>query len=299
MAVDPDSAPIAVRDALGARALALRDPCALPKAIKNAAEIGGAEAAQARDGAAMVEFLAWLDRTAPEGGVTEIDVVRALEGFRRATNSLKDIAFETICGSGPNGAIVHYRVTEETDRAIEPGSLLLVDSGGQYIDGTTDITRTVSVGPVLKEAVRPFTLVLKGLIGISRLCWPEGLAGRDLECLARVALWQAGLDYGHGTGHGVGSYLGVHEGPAALSRRSGEPLRAGMILSNEPGYYREGAFGIRSENLILVEPADVPKGGETPMHRFRTLTYVPFDRRLIDVTLLSAAERDWITASTS
>ena len=294
VAVDPDSAPVAVRDALGARAMPMRDPCVVPKAIKNHAEIAGAQAAQARDGAAMVEFLAWLDRTAPEGGLTEIDVVRALEGFRRGTNALRDIAFETICGSGANGAIVHYRVTDQTDRSVLPGSLLLVDSGGQYLDGTTDITRTVAIGPVLDAAVRPFTLVLKGMIAVSRLRWPVGLAGRDVECVARMALWEAGLDYGHGTGHGVGSYLGVHEGPAALSRRSSEPLLAGMILSNEPGYYREGAFGIRSENLVLVEEAAIPVGGEVAMHGFGTLTYVPFDRRLIDAKLLSAAERDWL-----
>ena len=292
--LDPDSAPFALREALGARVLALRDPCTLPKAIKSAAEIAGADAAQARDGAAMVEFLAWLDRTAPDGGLTEIDVATALEGFREKTGALKDISFETISGAGPNGAIVHYRVTEETNRAVEPGALLLVDSGGQYQDGTTDITRTMAIGTASEAAIRPYTLVLKGLIGLSDLRWPEGLAGRDVECVARVALWSAGYDYGHGTGHGVGSYLGVHEGPAGLSRRSNEPLKAGMILSNEPGYYREGAFGIRCENLVLVEPAEIPEGGETPMHRFRTLTYVPFDRRLIDPSLLSAAELGWL-----
>jgi Xaa-Pro aminopeptidase len=272
------------------------DPCILPKACKTPAELEGARTAHHRDGAAMVRFLAWLDRTAPSGGLSEIDVVRRLEEIRSATGALRDIAFETICGAGPNGAIVHYRVNEATNRAIAPGDLLLVDSGGQYDDGTTDITRTIATGPVPEDARRRFTLVLRGLIAMSRLRWPEGLAGRDIDAVARTALWQAGLDYDHGTGHGVGSYLGVHEGPQGLSRRAVEPIRAGMILSIEPGNYREGAYGIRIENLALVLPSEVPRGGERPMHGFETLTLAPIDRRLIDVDLLDPTERAWLDA---
>lgn len=290
--LDKITAPAAVYAAISAEIVEMRDPCVLPKAIKNRVEIAGAYAAQMRDGAAMVEFLAWLDAQKP-GSFTEIDVVTALEGFRRATNTLKDISFETISGAGSHGAIVHYRVSEASNQLVEAGSILLVDSGGQYVDGTTDITRTMAIGPVLAEAIRPFTLVLKGMIAISRLRWPEGLAGRDLDAVARVALWQNGLEYDHGTGHGVGSYLGVHEGPAGLSRRSTEALKPGMILSNEPGYYREGSFGIRIENLVLVSEPSVPNGGDREMLGFETLTYVPIDRRLVDVELLTAAERDW------
>jgi Xaa-Pro aminopeptidase len=273
-----------------------RDPCVLPKAVKTAAEIAGARAAHLRDGAAMARFLAWLDLTAPEGGLTEIDVVRKLEEFRAASGALRDISFDTISGAGPNGAIVHYRVTEASNRRVTPGELLLVDSGAQYLDGTTDITRTVAVGTAPPEAIRPFTLVLKGLIAMSRLRWPEGLAGRDIDAIARSALWSAGYDYDHGTGHGVGTYLGVHEGPQSLSRRGLEPLLPGMILSIEPGYYREGAFGIRIETLAVVTPAEVPEHGDRPMLGFETLTLAPIDRRLIDPRLLEPAERAWLDA---
>ncbi|KFI28230.1 aminopeptidase P family protein [Paenirhodobacter enshiensis] len=297
--VDPESAPVAVWHALEAAKIATvagHDPCILPKAIKNPAEIAGMEAAHLRDGAAMAEFLAWVEREAPKGGLSEIDVVKALEDFRRATNLLLDISFDTICGAGADGAIVHYRVTEKTDRPVRSGELLLVDSGAQYPDGTTDITRTVAVGPVPAEAVTPFTLVMKGMIAIALARWPVGLSGRDIDVLARNALWQAGLDYDHGTGHGVGVALSVHEGPQRISRVSTIPLQAGMILSDEPGYYREGAFGIRCENLLLVEePA--PVAGGDPARRwlgFRNLTWVPFDTRLIDVTLFTPAERDWL-----
>lgn len=300
VAVDKGRAPVWVSDRLAAAGRAetvwRADPTLVPKATKTAAEIAGARAAHLRDGAAMTEFLAWLDRTAPEGGLSEIDVVRRLEGFRRGTGELRDIAFETICGAGPNGAIVHYRVNEATNRAIAPGDLLLVDSGGQYMDGTTDITRTVGIGPVPAEARRPFTLVLKGLIAMSRLRWPPGLSGRDIDAVARAALWAAGLDYDHGTGHGVGSYLGVHEGPASISRRSTEPIRPGMILSIEPGCYREGAFGIRIENLAVVSEPAVPDGGEREMLGFETLTLAPIERRLIDPALLDPAEIAWIDA---
>ncbi|WP_415012767.1 M24 family metallopeptidase [Amaricoccus sp.] len=201
-----------------------------------------------------------------------------------------------MCGAGPNGAIVHYRVTEASNRVVAPGELLLVDSGGQYLDGTTDITRTVAVGPVPAEAIRPFTLVLKGVIAMSRARWPQGLAGRDIDAIARAPLWQAGLDYDHGTGHGVGAYLGVHEGPQNLSRRGIEPLLPGMILSVEPGYYRDGAFGIRTENLVIVRPPETPEGGERPMLGFETLTLAPIDRRLVDARLLDARERAWLDA---
>ncbi|HET9069436.1 MAG TPA: aminopeptidase P family protein [Amaricoccus sp.] len=300
VAVDRGSAPAWVADRIAAAGRAEvvweRDPCILPKAIKTGAEIAGARAAHLRDGAAMVEFLAWLDATAPEGGLSEIDVVRRLEDIRAATGELRDISFETICGAGPNGAIVHYRVSEASNRQVAPGELLLVDSGAQYLDGTTDITRTVAIGPVPPEAVRPFTLVLKGLIAMCRLSWPEGLVGRDIDAVARVALWQAGMDYDHGTGHGIGSYLGVHEGPQSLSRRGLEPLVPGMILSVEPGYYREGAFGIRLENLALVRGPAPVEGGEREMLGFEVLTLAPIDRRLIDASLLDAGERAWLDA---
>ena len=299
VAVDKARAPIWVADRLkdgGAELVWADDPCILPKACKTPAEIAGARAAHLRDGAAMAEFLAWLDATAPGGALSEIAVVRRLEESRAATGALRDISFETICGSGPNGAIVHYRVTEASDRRIAPGELLLVDSGAQYPDGTTDVTRTVAVGPAPDGAARPFTLVLKGLIAMSRLAWPEALEGRHLDAVARAALWRAGLDYDHGTGHGVGSYLGVHEGPQSLSRRGTEALRPGMIVSIEPGYYREGAFGIRCENLAVVRPPQVPEGGCRPMLGFETLTLAPFDRRLIDAAALETEERAWLDA---
>ena len=210
--------------------------------------------------------------------------------------ALLDIAFDTIAGAGSNGAIVHYRVSEATNRRVAPGELLLIDSGGQYRDGTTDITRTVATGPVDPEARRAFTLVLKGMIAISTARWPAGVSGRELDALARIALWRAGLDYDHGTGHGVGSFLDVHEGPQAISRRNGEPLRPGMILSNEPGYYRAGAFGIRIENLVAVRPAEVPEGGEREMLSLETLTLAPIDRALVEADLLTAAERAWLDA---
>ncbi|WP_417603028.1 aminopeptidase P family protein [Primorskyibacter flagellatus] len=295
--VDHATAPLAVVDALEAAGVEQRDltdPCILPKAHKNATEIEGARAAHRRDAVAMVRFLAWLDAQ-PAGSLTEIDVVRQLEDERRATNALRDISFETISGAGPHGAIVHYRVTEATNAPVEDGQLLLVDSGGQYQDGTTDITRTMAIGTPGREECEAFTRVLRGMIALSRVRWPAGMAGRDLDVLARVALWEAGLDYGHGTGHGVGSYLSVHEGPARLSRTGTVPLEPGMILSNEPGFYREGAYGIRIENLVVVEEAPALPGGTVPsMLRFETLTYVPIDRRLVLPELLPPADRDWL-----
>ncbi|WP_416882885.1 aminopeptidase P family protein [Marivita sp.] len=296
--IDPGSCPVIVADTLAEARIKMieaQDPCALPKACKSSAELDGARAAHLRDGAAMARFLCWLDHQ-PPGSLTEIDVVTRLESERAATNALRDISFDTICGAGPNGAIVHYRVTEKTNRQVEPG-LLLVDSGGQYVDGTTDVTRTVAIGTVGADEKRAFTLVLKGMIAISRLRWPKGLAGRDMDALARVALWEHGLDYGHGTGHGVGSYLSVHEGPQRLARTGTVPFMPGMILSNEPGFYREGAFGIRIENLIVVEEAPALPGQTVPdMYRFETLTYVPIDTRLIDTGLLTEAERNWLNA---
>ncbi|MCB2137421.1 MAG: aminopeptidase P family protein [Rhodobacteraceae bacterium] len=272
------------------------DPCLLPKARKNATEVAGMVEAHLRDGAAMVEFLAWLDAEAPKGTLTEIAAVKALEGFRRATNALQEISFETICGSGPNGAIMHYRVSRDTDRPLAQGEIVVIDSGGQYLDGTTDITRTVAIGPVDPEARSAFTRVLQGMIAISRLRWPTGVAGAHLDSIARYNLWLAGQDFDHGTGHGVGAYLSVHEGPQRLSRMGDVPFEAGMILSNEPGYYREGAFGIRIENLVLVEDAPPLPGGDDhrKMLQFRTLTFAPIDRRLIDTALLTGPERDWL-----
>lgn len=295
--VDRLTAPLAVSEELREAGVELAwgdDPCRLPKARKTQAEVQGMREAHLRDGAAMVEFLAWLDRQDPTG-MTEISVVTALEGFRRATNALHDISFDTICGSGPNGAIMHYRVTRETDRALRRDELLLVDSGAQYLDGTTDITRTVALGDPGEEGRVQYTRVLQGLIAISRLRWPVGLAGRDLDPLARFALWVAGQDFDHGTGHGVGAFLSVHEGPQRLSRISEVPLEPGMILSNEPGYYREGAFGIRLENLIVVQEAPA-LGDHRKQLSFETLTFVPFDLRLVQLEVLSPAERTWLNA---
>ncbi|MDX8351323.1 aminopeptidase P family protein [Cognatiyoonia sp. IB215182] len=296
--IDPKSCPdiiaTTLRDA-EVEVIEARDPCILPKARKNAVEIAGAKAAQERDGVAMVQFLAWLDAQDLDAGLTEIDVVKTLEGFRLKTNALRDISFDTISGAGPNGAIVHYRVNENTNRRVGKDELLLVDSGGQYVDGTTDITRTIAMGTPTEEQRACYTRVLQGMIAISRARFPKDVGGQHLDALARAPLWMAGMDYDHGTGHGVGSYLCVHEGPQSLARRSEVALEPGMILSNEPGYYREGAFGIRIENLIVVVKAPaLPGGDDREMHAFETLTYVPFDRRLIDTELLTTAERDWI-----
>jgi Xaa-Pro aminopeptidase len=270
------------------------DPIALMKAVKNHAEIAGSRAAHKRDGVAMARFLAWLEREAPAGKLTEIDAVEALESFRRDSGLLKDISFSTIAGSGPNGAIVHYRVTRTSNRTLGKNELFLIDSGAQYEDGTTDITRTVAVGTPTDEMRDRFTRVLKGHIAIATAVFPENTSGAQLDPLARTALWQAGLDFDHGTGHGVGSYLSVHEGPARISKLGTVALRRGMILSNEPGYYKTGAYGIRIENLVLVIAAPEPKGAEKPVNAFETLTLAPIDRRLIDSRLLAAKERNWI-----
>ncbi|MCB6176643.1 aminopeptidase P family protein [Rhodobacter sp. Har01] len=294
--VDRMTAPLAVSQELAEAGVEVAwgdDPCRLPKARKTAAEVQGMREAHLRDGAAMVEFLCWLDAQDPES-LTEISVVRALEGYRRATNALHDISFDTICGAGPHGAIMHYRVTEETSRRVGRDDLLLVDSGAQYLDGTTDITRTVAMGTPGDEARDCYTRVLQGLIAISRVRWPVGLAGRDLDPLARYPLWVSGRDFDHGTGHGVGAFLSVHEGPQRLSRISEVTLEPGMILSNEPGYYREGAFGIRLENLIVVQEATPGADAQRKQLCFETLTWVPFDRRLVVAAMLSPEERAWL-----
>lgn len=295
--IDSTSCPVVLAEALGDKAISGGDPCLVPKACKNAAEIAGSAAAHLRDGAAVVELLAWLDAQ-PAGSLRETDVVRQLEAERRKDNALQDISFETISGTGPNGAIMHYRVTEETDARLDAGHLLVLDSGGQYLDGTTDITRTIAIGAPPEDARRAFTRVLQGMIAMSRLRWPVGLAGRDIEAIGRAPLWGAHQDFDHGLGHGVGAYLSVHEGPQRLSRLSTVPLQEGMILSNEPGYYREGAFGIRIENLLVVQAAEVPDGGDAhrKMFTWQTLTFVPIDKRLIATDLLDGPSRAWLNA---
>lgn len=271
------------------------DPISLLKARKNAAEIAGMRAAHLRDAAALTRFLHWFDGAAPAGTLTEIDAVEALETFRRDSGLLTDVSFPTISGAGPNGAIVHYRVTRASNRPIAPGDLFLLDSGAQYPDGTTDVTRTLSVGTPTADMRTHFTLVLKGHIALARAIFPEGTTGAQLDPFARQFLWAAGLDFEHGTGHGVGAGLSVHEGPARISKLGHVPLEAGMILSNEPGYYRAGAYGIRIENLVLVRPQPVP-GGEKPCLSFDTLTLAPIDRRLIATDLLTGPERQWLDA---
>ncbi|MGE0063168.1 MAG: aminopeptidase P family protein [Xanthobacteraceae bacterium] len=282
-----------VREA-GAKLSPGDDPVAAMKAIKNHAEIDGSRAAHRRDGAAMARFLAWFDAEAPKGRLTEIDTVAALETFRRDTGKLKDVSFPTISGSGPNGAIVHYRVTRATNRTIGSGELFLIDSGAQYEDGTTDITRTLAVGTPTDEMRDRFTRVLKGHIAIATAVFPENTTGAQLDPFARAALWRAGLDYDHGTGHGVGSYLSVHEGPARISKLGAAALRRGMILSNEPGYYKTARYGIRIENLVLVIAKPTPALAEKPLNAFETLTLAPIDRRLIDSAQLDTHEKHWL-----
>lgn len=299
---DPEravSAIFATLNAAGATVLELRDPAVLPKAIKNEAEIAGQDAAQSRDGAALTRFLHWLSVEAPKGTVDELGAAAKLQEFREATGALRDLSFDTISGAGPNGAVVHYRVTPETNRTLELNSLYLVDSGGQYQDGTTDVTRTVAVGTPSNEMCDRYTRVLKGHIALARAIFPVGTRGSQLDTLARQFLWEVGLDYAHGTGHGVGSFLAVHEGPQRISPASSgfaggdEPLAPGMIVSNEPGYYKTGEYGIRIENLVLVEPREAP-GAEKKLLGFRTLTFAPLDRRLIDLDLLTPEERAWV-----
>jgi len=300
--VDPERAVAAIFEALeqaGAKIVPLRDPTILPKAIKNPAEIAGQKAAQTRDGAAIAKFLHWIDAEAPKGDIDELTASDRLESLRRENPEIRDLSFDTISGAGPNGAIVHYRSSEKTNRKIEKGTLYLVDSGGQYIDGTTDITRTVPIGEPTAEMRDRFTRVLKGHIAIATAVFPKGTRGSQLDSFARRPLWEAGLDYAHGTGHGVGSFLAVHEGPQRISpvgsSQSGgdEPLQAGMIISNEPGYYKTGEYGIRIENLVLVVPREID-GAEKEMLGFETLTFAPIDRRLVDVEMLTPEELVWL-----
>ncbi len=279
----------------GGKAVRGSDPVALLKACKNVTEIDGTRKAHRRDAVALARFLAWIDKEAPTGALTEIDTVEALETFRRETGALKDVSFPTIAGTGPNGAIVHYRVTRKSNRRIVAGDLLLIDSGAQYQDGTTDVTRTIAIGTPTQEMRDRFTRVLRGHIGIARAVFPDGTTGAQLDTLARQYLWQAGIDFEHGTGHGVGSYLSVHEGPARISKLGGTPLKRGMILSNEPGYYKTDGFGIRIENLELVVSADIA-GAEKPMNAFETLTLAPIDRRLVELEMLSPDELKWLNA---
>ena len=279
----------------GGKPLRGNDPVALLKAVKNATEIDGTRAAHRRDAVALARFLAFIDREAPTGNLTEIDAVEALETFRRDTGALKDVSFPTISGTGPNGAIVHYRVTRKSNRRIAPGDLLLIDSGAQYEDGTTDVTRTIAIGEPTDEMRDRFTRVLRGHIAIARAVFPDGTSGAQIDAFARQFLWHAGIDFDHGTGHGVGSYLSVHEGPARISKIGTTPLKRGMILSNEPGYYKADAFGIRIENLELVVEARID-GAEKPMNAFETLTLAPIDRRLIDPRRISKKELAWINA---
>ena len=298
--VDPQQSSAWYFDALshaGAEVVRGMDPCALPRACKNPVEIEGTRRAHARDGAALTCFLHWLATEAQESLPDEAQIVQKLEAFREATGALKDLSFDTIAGAASNGAIVHYRPTERLKKRAEKGSLLLVDSGAQYLDGTTDVTRTVAIGEPSAEMRERFTLVLKGHLALARVRFPAGTTGSALDALARTPLWMAGLDYDHGTGHGVGSYLGVHEGPQRIAKApSTVALRPGMIVSNEPGYYKEGAYGIRIENLQFVTGAEPVPGGERPMHGFETLTLAPLDRRCIEARLLGDEERGQLDA---
>jgi Xaa-Pro aminopeptidase len=295
--LDPETASFWFEMKLGAAAISRgQDPCILPKAIKTEAEIAGARAAHGRDGHAVARFLAWLDDNAGSGTLDEIAAVRQLETFRRETNMLREISFATISGSGPNGAIVHYRVTEATNRKIQPGELFLIDSGGQYQDGTTDITRTVAICEPTDDMKRHFTAVLKGHIAVATARFPKGTRGIDLDPFARRALWAIGEDFDHGTGHGIGSYLSVHEGPQSISRGGMTVLQPGMLISNEPGFYKVGAYGIRIENVVLVTPPEQIGDGERQMMGFETITLAPIDRRLIATDMIDHNERDWLNA---
>ena len=280
----------------GAELVEKTDPCALPRSIKNPVEIEGARAAHIRDGVAVTRFLSWIETATETDNIDEIAAATRLEELRAETGKLRDISFDSISGAAANGAIIHYRVTRDSVRKLKQGSLYLIDSGGQYLDGTTDITRTVAIGRPTAAMVKHFTLVLKGHIAIDRAKFPVGTRGQDLDPLARVALWAEGLDYDHGTGHGVGSYLSVHEGPASISRLSSQVLKPGMILSNEPGYYRVGKYGIRIENLILVVEVPTPRSGDRELLGFETLSLAPIDLNLVDKSLLSGEEKDWLNA---
>ena len=304
IAADPDRAVAAIFDSLeagGATVLRLRDPAVLAKAIKNPVEIAGHRAASVRDGAALARFLRWVETECPGGNQTELSAAAKLLEFRQATGMLLDTSFDTISATGAHGASPHYHVTEDSNAPIEPGQLYLVDSGGQYADGTTDVTRVMPIGVPTPEMRDRFTRVLKGHIAIATAVFPDGTVGGHLDSFARRPLWEAGLDFGHGTGHGVGSYLSVHEGPQRIappehpSGQALEPLRAGMLLSNEPGYYKSGEYGIRIENLVLVEPREIA-GSDRPMLGFETLTLCPIERTLIEPGLLTPEERGWLDA---
>ncbi len=298
--VDPGQSSAWYLDALSeaeASVVRAQDPCALPKACKNRTEIEGAKAAHRRDGAALAKFLHWLASEAQERLPDEMEVVARLEALREETGALKDLSFDTIAGAGPNGAIVHYHPVRRLIRRAEKGSLLLVDSGAQYLDGTTDVTRTVAIGAPSREMRERYTLVLKGHLALGRVRFPAGTTGPALDVLARAPLWAAGLDYDHGTGHGVGSYLGVHEGPQRIAKVANTvALKPGMIVSNEPGYYKEGGYGIRIENLQFVAEAAEIEGGERPMLGFEFLTLAPYERALINEIMLTDEEREQVNA---
>ena len=295
--LDPATAPAALVTAIkgvsDAVLIEKRDPILLPKAIKNDAEIGGMREAHLLDGVALAKFLCWFDENAPSGKLTEIGIVQALEHFRREEPSCVDASFDTISGSGPNGAIVHYHVDERSNRTLKAGEIMLLDSGAQYLSGTTDITRTLFTGKATAEQKDRFTRVLKGMIALSMARFPRGTSGAQLDVLARQFLWQDGVTYSHGTGHGVGAFLSVHEGPAGFSPRYATPIEEGMVLSNEPGYYKTDAYGLRIENVVLVVESAI--GGGKYLE-FETLTLAPIDLRLIDDKLLLAHERDWLNA---
>ena len=292
--VDDATVPFAAATILknnGSKIILGEDPTILPKACKNKVELENARICHKRDAIHMCEFLSWIDRR--DGNeIDEIDVVIQLENIRRKDKNLKEISFDTIAASGPNAALPHYRVNYSSNRKVKLGDVLLVDSGGQYLDGTTDITRTIAIGEQSEDVKNAFTRVLKGLISISLLKFPSGTSGRDIDAFARASLWQFGQDYAHGTGHGVGHYLSVHEGPQRISKFSSVEFKEGMIISNEPGFYEEGRFGIRIENLILVQNSKV--GSNNSFLEFETLTFVPIDRRLISNNLLDINERAWI-----
>jgi Xaa-Pro aminopeptidase len=297
--IDAGSAPEKIRSVLAASGASIKegdDPCTMPKARKNVTEQQGARSAQLRDGVALSRFLHWLSGEAPKGHLTENTASEKLSAFRKETGVLMDLSFSTISASGPNAAIPHYHVDPENCRAINNNEIYLIDSGGQYQDGTTDVTRTVIIGQPTDEMRDRFTRVLKGMIAISTICFPKGTTGSHIDVLARAALWKAGLDFDHGTGHGVGAYLSVHEGPARISKASHIALQPGMILSNEPGFYKQGEYGIRIENLLLVKEPENIDGGERPMMQFETLTFAPIDRNLIDTKLLTREDLQWLDA---
>ena len=298
IAVDPTLAParyVTELSEAGAKVVDMTDPCALPRATKNETELNGTRAAHIRDGAAIAQFLHWIATKAQDGSIDEIDAAKKLEEFRTATGKLVDLSFDTISGAGENGAVVHYKVSTATARKLKPGELFLIDSGAQYPDGTTDITRTVPIGRPTNEMRERFTLVLKGHIALATARFPAGTTGTQLDILARKALWEKGLDYDHGTGHGVGSFLGVHEGPQRIAKApNAQALKPGMILSNEPGYYKTGGYGIRIENLIIVTEPQAISGGERPMMAFETITLAPISLDLVTPSLLTESERHWL-----